>query len=77
MTSDRLLRLYPRAWRERYGEEFVATVGKGRLHVQQVIDIVSGAIDAWLSAEVRNATRVAGAAATGGGIDDVEIDAGL
>jgi hypothetical protein len=56
-TSERLLRLYPRAWRERYGEEFLATVGHGALHLQQVIDIVSGAIDAWLSADVRQATR--------------------
>ena len=54
---ERLLRLYPRAWRERYGEEFLATVGHGALHVQQVIDIVAGAIDAWLSADVRRATR--------------------
>jgi hypothetical protein len=56
-ASERLLRLYPRAWRERYGEEFLATVGQGALHLQQVIDIVSGAIDAWLSADVRQATR--------------------
>ncbi len=56
-SSERLLRLYPRAWRERYGEEFLATVGHGALRLQQVIDIVSGAIDAWLSADVRRATR--------------------
>ena len=56
-TADRLLRLYPRAWRERYGDEFLATAGRSPLSVQQVIDIVSGAIDAWLSQDVRNATR--------------------
>jgi hypothetical protein len=56
-ASECLLRLYPRAWRERYGEEFLATVGQGALHLQQVIDIVAGAIDAWLSADVRQATR--------------------
>jgi hypothetical protein len=56
-ATERLLRLYPRAWRERYGEEFLATVGHGALHLQQVIDIFSGAIDAWLSADVRQATR--------------------
>lgn len=56
MTADRLLRLYPRAWRERYGEEFLATAGEGALRLQQVIDIVSGAIDAWLSSEVRRST---------------------
>ncbi len=68
MTSapERLLRLYPRAWRERYGEEFLATVGHEALSLQQVIDIVSGVIDAWLSADVRRATRVYRAAPSGG-----------
>ncbi len=53
MTAAQLLRLYPREWQERYGEEFLATVGDEALRVQQVIDIVSGAIDAWFSSEVR------------------------
>jgi hypothetical protein len=66
MTAARLLRFYPRPWRERYGDEFLATAGSGRLSMQQVIDITSGAIDAWLSTDVRNATRAAGAT-TGGG----------
>lgn len=66
-ASERLLRLYPRAWRERYGEEFLATVGHDALHPQQVIDIVSGAIDAWLSADVREATRAGREKQTQGG----------
>ena len=53
MTAERLLRLYPRAWRERYGEEFLEFVGSGPLRPQQVIDIVSGAIDAHLTREIR------------------------
>lgn len=57
MTADRLLRLYPRAWRERYGEEFLATIGDGALRLQQIIDIVAGAIDAWVARDVRRATR--------------------
>ncbi len=65
MTSRQLLRLYPRAWRERYGDEFVEMVGPERLQLQQIIDIVSGAIDAWLSADVRGAARAA-AEGTGG-----------
>jgi hypothetical protein len=65
MTAERLLRLYPRAWRARYGDEFLAMVGSGPLQLQQVIDIVSGAIDAWLSAEVRGATQQT-ATSTGG-----------
>jgi hypothetical protein len=66
VRHDRLLRLYPRAWRERYGEEFLAMVGDDPLTVQQVIDMVSGAIDAWLSADVRRATMAPGVAPSGG-----------
>jgi hypothetical protein len=59
MTASQLLRLYPRAWRERYGEEFLDTAGPDRLQLQQVIDIVSGAVDARFSRDVRGATRMA------------------
>ncbi|HEY7474032.1 MAG TPA: hypothetical protein VH679_03410 [Vicinamibacterales bacterium] len=58
MKADRLLRLYPRAWRERYGDEFLELVGDRPLTVAQLIDSVSGAIDAHLSSDVR-ATTVA------------------
>jgi hypothetical protein len=61
-----LLRLYPRRWRERYGDEFIATVGHDKLRALQVIDIVMGAIDAWLSADVRHATAGAPVAPNGG-----------
>lgn len=60
MTVQQLVRLYPRAWQARYGEEFVEMVGNNRLRVQQVVDIVSGAIDAWLSSDVRRATVATG-----------------
>jgi hypothetical protein len=40
------LRLYPRAWRERYGEEFAALVAERRMSVRDVVDVISGAIDA-------------------------------
>lgn len=53
MTASQLLRLYPRGWQERYGDEFLATVGDEALRFQQILNIVSGAIDAWLSADVR------------------------
>jgi hypothetical protein len=65
---ERLLYLYPRAWRKRYGEEFLATIGGGSLHLQQVIDIVSGAIDAWLSADVRRSTTLSRVAPHEGGL---------
>jgi hypothetical protein len=58
VTAERLLRLYPRGWRDRYGDEFLEMVGPERLQLQQTIDIVFGAIDAWLSAEVRGAAQV-------------------
>ena len=67
MIAQRLLPLFPRAWRERYGEEFLATVGHDSLRMQQVIDIVSGAIDAWFSTDVRHATASSPAEPSGGG----------
>ena len=57
MKAETLLRLYPRAWRERYADEFLEMAGEDELSVQQVIDITSGAIDAWLSYDVHAATR--------------------
>jgi hypothetical protein len=58
MKTTRLLRLYPRAWRDRYGEELLEVVGRDSVSLQQAVDIVSGAIDAWLSSEVHTATQV-------------------
>jgi hypothetical protein len=75
MTATRLLRLYPPAWRARYGDEFLATAGEAPLSARNVFDIVMVAIDAWLSSDVRNATRAwspaadsGRAAANGGGM---------
>jgi hypothetical protein len=71
VTVQQLVRLYPRAWQARYGEEFVEMVGNNRLRVQQVVDIVSGAIDAWLSSDVRRATVATGGAREGGRVMSV------
>jgi hypothetical protein len=68
MDAERLLRLYPRAWRDRYGEELLALLGSGSLGARQVIDLIAGAIDAWLSSDVRRATRDAPASAQGGNL---------
>ena len=57
MTVERLLRLYPRAWRERYGTEFADLVGERPLTFQQTVDILAGAIDAWMSPSVRASVR--------------------
>ncbi len=68
MIRERLLLLYPREWRERYGEEFLATLGADPLRPSQVLDIVRGAIDARLSGEVRQTMNAsASAGASGGG----------
>ena len=53
MTADRLLWMYPRAWRDRYGEEFLEMLGGRDLMRSQVIDIVVGAVDARLSRDAR------------------------
>jgi len=49
MKSDNLLRLYPRAWRERYGEEFLALLDDRPLSLKHVFDVVAGAADARLA----------------------------
>jgi hypothetical protein len=65
--ADRLLRLYPPAWRERYGDEFLAMLGTEPLRVAVVFDIVMAAIDAWLSADVHRAARARRAVSNRGG----------
>lgn len=62
MTPASLLRLYPRAWRERYGEEFLEACGAAPLGAQQILDMIGGAIDARLSPQrhLAEASRVAG-----------------
>lgn len=67
-TARRLLRLYPPAWRARYGEEFLAMAGEGALSARNAFDIVMVAIDAWLSSDVRHATRAMRPATNGGGM---------
>jgi hypothetical protein len=64
MKASRLLGLYPHAWRDRYGDEFLELAGDRPLSLQQVIDIISGAIDAWLSADVRRAATSGGTMTT-------------
>jgi hypothetical protein len=47
-----LVRLYPAAWRQRYGEEFAAVLAEQRVSVGLVIDVLGGAADAWLHPQV-------------------------
>jgi hypothetical protein len=61
-----LIRLYPRRWRERYGEEFEALVADRPLGARQVLDILFGALDARLVSQPPW-TGAAGEPAGGGG----------
>ncbi|HEX6121968.1 MAG TPA: hypothetical protein VFY89_02355 [Ktedonobacterales bacterium] len=49
--GERLVRLYPRAWRERYGEEFRTVLAEERLSACVVVDVALGALDARLHPE--------------------------
>ena len=48
-----LLRLYPRAWRDMYGEEFAGILAKQRLSPRLLLDVIGGAVDARLQPQVR------------------------
>jgi hypothetical protein len=50
--ARRLVRLYPRAWRDRYGEEFLALLEERPASVGDVFDVARGATDAWLRPQV-------------------------
>ena len=47
-----LIRLYPRAWRERYGDEFLALIAERPPTLRDRVDIVRGALDARLSPQL-------------------------
>lgn len=61
MSPQSLLRLYPRAWRERYADEFLDACGDRSLSFQQVLDIVGGAIDARFAPQSHLAKQPEGA----------------
>jgi hypothetical protein len=56
---SRLVRLYPRAWRERYEDEFLRLIEDRPPSRLERFDIVRGAIDAWLHPQVRRAASAA------------------
>ena len=43
-----LLKLYPPRWRRRYGEELRSLIGAQPFSIGNTIDLISGAIDAWI-----------------------------
>jgi hypothetical protein len=52
MKTRWLVRLYPRAWRERYEEEFVAMLEQRPMSLADALDVVLGALDAHLDPQV-------------------------
>ena len=47
-----LVGLYPRAWRERYEEEFVAMLGQRPASVSDLVDVAFGVLDTWVRPQV-------------------------
>src|SRR5690348_16325664 len=50
--APRLLRLYPRAWRDRYGEEMASVLVEHRVTHWTALDLVLGALDAHLHGDL-------------------------
>lgn len=48
-----LLHLYPKAWRNLYGDEFAGILAGQRLSMRLLLDIIGGAVDARLQPQVR------------------------
>lgn len=49
MDRRLLLKLYPRGWRSRYAEEFLAVLDEIPLTPRAIVDVVAGAVDARMS----------------------------
>jgi hypothetical protein len=59
-----LVRLYPPAWRRRYGRELAALIATQPASFGTAIDLIAGALDAWLYPQ---ASAAAAAPDSGGG----------
>ena len=57
-----ILWLYPPRWRHRYGEELRALVDAQRFSIGNAIDLIAGAIDAWIHPQMIAAVQPAPAA---------------
>ena len=66
-----LLRLYPREWRERYGDELAAILEERPAGPSLVLDVIRGALDAHV-----RAARGRGSRGTGVGAHRRRIDRG-
>lgn len=54
-----LLVLYPPRWRRRYGEELCALIGTRPFSFASMVDVIAGAIDAWLDPQMMTAAQSA------------------
>jgi hypothetical protein len=64
---SRLIRLYPPAWRDQYGDEFADLLAERPPSLVQRLDIVRGALDAWVHPQLaRRTARQAPEASHGG-----------
>jgi hypothetical protein len=59
-----LLKLYPRIWRRRYGDEVADMLADRGFSLRVAIDLVAGAIDVWLHPSVTLAAATAGQSKT-------------
>jgi hypothetical protein len=66
LSASRYLGLYPRAWRERYGDELQALLEDERVGLRTRLDLVRGALDAHLHPAVPSRLPVAAAVTASG-----------
>jgi hypothetical protein len=55
-----LIRLYPPAWRRRYGREMAELIARQPASFGTAIDLVAAAVDAWLNPQSSTAAAAAG-----------------
>lgn len=67
MRTPSLIGLYPRVWRDRYGDEMAVLIEARPLHLRDRADLVRGALDSWLHPPTRSRVPVI-AALIGGGL---------
>ena len=68
LSAAQLIALYPRAWRERYGDEFAALLEDAGIGPRTILDVLLGAFDAHIRqrASARAAARAHNALIVGG-----------
>jgi hypothetical protein len=60
-----LIRLYPPAWRRRYGREFAELLAAQPTSFRTAVDLVAGAVDAWLNPQSSTAVTTTDAKGAG------------